>query len=870
MEHEERLKAALAHRYAIEREIGSGGMATVYLATDIRHERKVALKVLRPDLAASLGAERFLQEVRVTANLTHPHILPLHDSGEADGFLFYVMPFIEGESLRDRLVREHELPVTEAARILRDVVDALAAAHRLGVVHRDIKPENVLISGRHAMVADFGVAKAVSEATGRHKLTTLGVALGTPSYMAPEQAAADEAIDHRADIYAVGAMAYELLTGRPPFTAGTPQQVLAAQVMEAPLPVTELRASVPPALETLIMQCLEKKPADRWQSAEEMLPHLEAAVTPSGGITPTDMQPVTLPTPGAGRRWLPWGAGFGIAAALAAAYFLFFFEDFRTSPPVEEQRVAVLPLENLTGDASLDGLGLQASNWISDGLAVLTDLLVVVPFSDVMLSSRALSGSGSPAAALVRTWPEETGATTAVVGSYALLGDSLEFRLRVVAADGTVLTPIEPLMGTRSNTSETLGRLQTRVMGAVVGVVAPGHEMAEVATGLTPPHPDALQEYLEAMYRVGSNNQGALENLERAVAIDPDYLNAYLMMVPTLSNLGRREEQDSVCQLIATRSGELVSEQRLWYELECSDDRVVEMNAARRLARNSPGYLYRAALHGVQANRPRAVIGFCREWNPDLSRMTRGWSGAMWNHCLRAFHMVEDYEGELAFIEKWKRWSTSNPDRWQSREAYALFGLGRYDEGVELIEERLSDLTATSDRVDLLDDAAQEADAHGHPDEAIEYWERALDLFSTLSQADLESRGARRGRVEILLYLGQPEEAVEILLGLVEENPDREDDLGRLGIARAKLGERSEAERISEALVLMARPFERGDPTYWRACIAAELGDREEAVRLLSQAIEEQWNVGLRPHRSQYLKPLRGYEPFERLVEPKG
>jgi tetratricopeptide (TPR) repeat protein len=686
--------------------------------------------------------------------------------------------------------------------------------------------------------------------------------------MAPEQAAADEAIDHRADLYAVGAMAYELLTGRPPFTAGTPQQVLAAQVMETPQPVTELRASVPPALETLIMRCLEKKPADRWQSAEEMLPHLEAAATPSGGITPTDMQPVTPPTAGASRRWLPWGAGLGAVTLLAAAYFLFFSGSNATPPPVDEQRVAVLPLENLTGDPSLDGLGLQASNWISDGLA-LTDLLAVVPFSNVVLSSRALSGAVE-SAALSSAWPEETGATIAVVGSYSAFGDSLEFRLRVVDAGGTVLTPVDPLMGTRDNIPQALGRLQSRVFSAVVGVVAPGHELASGSIGLTPPHPDAFQEYLEAMYKVGSDNRGAVENLERAVVIDPDFLNAYLLMSPALSNLRWREKQDSVCQIMATRTEDMVAFQRDWFELECSDDRVAEMNAAGRMARHSPGSLYRAALHGVYANRPRSVIGFCRRWDPDLSRMTRGWSRAMWDFCLRAFHMVEDYEGELAFIEEWKQWATSNPDWWRHREAFALFGLGRYEDGVELIEEQLSDLTATTYRVGLLDQAAQEADAHGHPDDAIEYWERALDSLSTLSQTDLDDAGARRDRAEILLYLGRPEEAVEILLGLVEENPDREDDLGRLGLARAKLGERSEAEKISERLVSMARPFERGDPTYWRACIAAELGDREEAVRLLGQAIEEGWQVGYRPHRSPYLKPLRGFDPFERLVEPSG
>lgn len=286
-----RLSTALADRYNIEREIGAGGMATVYLAHDVKHDRKVAVKVLRPELAAALGPERFLREIKIAARLNHPHILPLHDSGEAHGFLYYVMPYAKGESLREKLVRDGELPIVETVRILREVVDALAKAHSEGVVHRDIKPDNVMLSDRHALVTDFGVAKAVSEATGRQELTTAGVALGTPSYMAPEQAAASEQIDHRADIYAVGAMAYEMLTGAPPFSGTTPQQILATHVTEPPEHVTKRRPSVPPPLAQLVMRCLEKRPADRWQSAEELLDRLDS-LTPSGEVTPSDTAPV--------------------------------------------------------------------------------------------------------------------------------------------------------------------------------------------------------------------------------------------------------------------------------------------------------------------------------------------------------------------------------------------------------------------------------------------------------------------------------------------------------------------------------------------------------------------------------------------------
>ena len=215
-------------------------------------------------------------------------------------FLFYVMPFVEGQSLRERITQQGELPVQEAVRILTEVVDALAYAHSRGVVHRDMKPDNVMLSGRHALVMDFGVAKALSEATGRQALTTVGVALGTPAYMAPEQAAADPGLDHRVDIYAVGVMGYELLTGRPPFVGMSSQQVLAAHVTQAPDPITARRPSCPPALAALIMKCLEKRPADRWQTADELLHQLEALGTPSGGMTPT----AAVPAVAAGREGL--------------------------------------------------------------------------------------------------------------------------------------------------------------------------------------------------------------------------------------------------------------------------------------------------------------------------------------------------------------------------------------------------------------------------------------------------------------------------------------------------------------------------------------------------------------------------------------
>lgn len=334
------LREGLADRYRIERELGAGGMATVYLAHDLRHDRKVALKVLRDDLTASLGKERFLREINIAAGLTHPHVLPLHDSGEVAGQLYYVMPFVDGQSLRQKLARDGELPVAEALRILRDVADALSEAHRLGVVHRDLKPENVMLRGRHALVADFGVAKALSEATGRHSLTTVGVALGTPTYMSPEQATADPHVDHRSDVYAFGVLAYELLAGVPPFVGNTPQEVLAAHVTRAPVSVHEHRPSLAPALTALVMRCLEKKPADRWQSAEDLVSALESLMTPSGGITPTNTAPVAsvagpAAAPRARRRaWLVAGA---VAVIALVAYGAWRWDSPPPMPTVRRQ-----------------------------------------------------------------------------------------------------------------------------------------------------------------------------------------------------------------------------------------------------------------------------------------------------------------------------------------------------------------------------------------------------------------------------------------------------------------------------------------------------------------------------------------------------
>ncbi len=374
----DRLKTALADRYSIEEEVGAGGMATVYRAEDLKHHRKVAVKVLRPELAAVLGAERFLKEIEVTANLQHPHILPLFDSGEADGFLYYVMPFVEGESLADKLYREGQLSLEESIAMAEQVAAALDYAHAHGVVHRDIKPDNIMLSSGEAIVSDFGIARAVN-AAGGEQLTGTGMALGTPAYMSPEQCAGDSDIDGRTDIYALGSLLYELLAGEPPYTGPTAQAIIAKRMSEPVPQVSTLRETVPQTVEAAINKALAKTPADRFATAGEFADALNpSVVTPATGSAP--------------RR-----VGFATAAVLAVIAIVA-VAIIRTGgsadadgtalvAPLAQRSIAVLPFDDMSAD--------QDQEYMSDGIAEeLLNLLARIPELRVISRTSAFSFKG--------------------------------------------------------------------------------------------------------------------------------------------------------------------------------------------------------------------------------------------------------------------------------------------------------------------------------------------------------------------------------------------------------------------------------------------------------------------------------------------
>jgi len=522
------LERTLGDVYLFERELGGGGMSRVFLAEDRTLQRQVVVKLLQQDMAAGVSPERFRREIQLAAKLQHPHIVPLLSSGEVAGTPYFTMPFIDGESLRARLARQGELPVTESVRILRHVASALAYAHKHGVVHRDIKPDNVMLADDFALVTDFGVAKAlsVSAASDSSGLTSIGLAIGTPAYMSPEQALAEPTVDHRADIYAWGVMAYEMLTGLPPFKRASAQATLAAQAIEAPEPIDKKRPGLPPALASLVMKCLEKRPADRPQSASEVLSVLDSIVTSTGGTVPTTLPP-------ARKRRLPPAAiaGAGIILLAAIGGLLYKRGAFTSSGGggAEVTSVAVLPLANVEGDT--------ASDYFSDGMTdELANALGKLPGLRVASRTSAYAFKGrkdADAAEIGRKLHVQA----FLAGTVRRAGD----RLRVTAqltnvSDGLELwsdsyeRPATDVFKVQDDIARRIADALKLKLGA--GAVASTASASAASRGTE--NLEAYDSYLRGIYlwnRRGADNlTRSITYFERAVAIDPQYGRAYAGM----------------------------------------------------------------------------------------------------------------------------------------------------------------------------------------------------------------------------------------------------------------------------------------------------------------------------------------------------
>jgi serine/threonine protein kinase/tetratricopeptide (TPR) repeat protein len=502
-----RLNAALEGRYSVERELGEGGMATVYLAKDLKHNRNVALKVLNPEFAAVIGAERFLAEIETTANLQHPHILPLHDSGVADGLLFYVMPYVEGESLREKLDREQQLSVDEAVGLTTAVAEALQAAHEQGVIHRDIKPANILLSRGSPLVADFGVALAVS-AAGGDRLTETGLSMGTPHYMSPEQAAGESRIDARSDIYSLAAMLYEMLAGEPPYTGPTTQVILTKRLVEPVPSVRRIRDKVPASIDAAIQQALAPVPADRFATTGEF----------TAALTTTVVSELKKSV-----RWKPWAAA-GVAAALVTAALVTELGrsgGVETAELIDPNSIVVLPFVNMSSDPEQE--------YMSDGIAEeLLSLLARIPELKVISRTTAFSFKGRNDLT-VGEIAAQLGVSHVLEGSVRKAGNTIRITAQLIEAQSDAHLWSE----TYDRTLDDIFAVQDEIAAKVVS------ELRVTLLGELPQvretDPEAYSLFLQARHISNTAiTQGDFETvvstLERVFEIDPDYAPAYVLL----------------------------------------------------------------------------------------------------------------------------------------------------------------------------------------------------------------------------------------------------------------------------------------------------------------------------------------------------
>jgi serine/threonine-protein kinase len=596
----ERLKSALADRYAVESEIGRGGMAVVFVAEDLKHHRKVALKVLHPELGAAVGGERFLREIETVAGLTHPHVLPLYDSGEANGLLFYVMPWVQGESLRQLLEREKQLPLEDALRITSEVADALDHAHRNGVIHRDIKPGNILLEEGHAVVTDFGIARAISEAGGQ-KVTASGMAVGTPAYMSPEQAAGGTA-DERSDIYALACVLYEMLAGEPPLTGPTPQAIVARRMAETPTPLPLMRDTVPSALDTTVGKALSKAPADRYRSARDFSDALASLAGP--GVAVTEGSTHQLTRPADRHRLFPWAVAAVAVVVLAVAVWRQ-TESPRTRAGAADLRsIAVLPFATRTSA--------EEDLYFAEGMhdEILTQLqkiesLVVISRTSVMQYRDT-----------DKTIPEiadELGVTTVLEGGVQRAGDRVRVNVQLIdaATDSHLWANTYEEEMTTASVFAIQTDLTTKIARALEATLTP--EVEGQLERLPTENLAAYDLYTRGLYLFNKGTEkddleGAVELFQRAIDEDPDYADAYVGLAvaylwleyfghwveddalpPASAAVERALELDETLAEAHSANGYLLTIDRLYEEAEQEHLRALELSPGSAYAHNRYG-----------------------------------------------------------------------------------------------------------------------------------------------------------------------------------------------------------------------------------------------------------------------------------------
>jgi tetratricopeptide (TPR) repeat protein len=892
----DQLARALADRYRLERELGAGGMATVYLAQDLRHDREVALKVLRPELAAALGVERFLQEIKVTASLQHPHILPLFDSGalpdeygRAMARPYYVMPFVQGESLRDRLNREHQLPIEEAVRLAAEVADALAEAHRHGVIHRDIKPENILLSAGHAVVSDFGIARAVS-AAGGERLTGTGVTIGTPAYMSPEQAAGDQ-VDGRSDVYALGCVLFEMLAGEPPYTGPTAQVVIAKRLSEPVPKLRTARDTVPDALDQVVAKALARVPADRFAGAGDLrqaLLDLEAAVRGPTGATAAVGRLEVRERRRPGGRLVALGL---TAVGILTTVLLARGRSGRVTSTdgLDPKRVAVGVFENQTGDTAFAPLGRMAADWLVQGL-VRTGVLNVLDAA--MLYTPASAGSGTPAGAI--DLARRNGAGLAVAGRYYRSGDSILFAATVLdVVSGTVRQSLDAIATGVAEPLAAVEQLRQRVASVLVASADPRGRVLSASS--QPPMYDAYRDFVQAQefYWQGRFEE-ALPAYRRALLRDTSFLSAAAELLVATVSVNRCELADSIMRELELRADRLTRIERLRLgssRARCARDFEQGLRLLRQADATAPGWSvarWGLAAHARRANRPKEALAALRALDPrrDLGWISDEGKVFYWREMLWAYHILGDTEAEqrtARYLE------VAAPGRlatayFTSLSRVATGPPGAAVEALEGVERLPSDPPlAAGERAGrsspewvatpayVLYEIATELGAHGDSAGARDLAARAVNW---LGSRPLEESGRPVTRYLLALaleLLGRVDSASAQVRQLVTEQPDNVEYRGRLGVLAARRGDRALAMATDDWLARLPPVFPPNGPHLERVRIAAVLGDRDRALQLL-----ETIPFGSHPvdvflfHSDPAFASLRGDPRWIRFLKPRG
>jgi len=812
---QEALGAALDGRYALQREIGRGGMATVYLARERKHDRPVVIKVLDPSIAHLFGAERFLREVRIAATLAHPHIVPLIDSGEADGFLYYVMPWMEGETLRERL-RRGRPSLPEAMGVLRDVAGALSFAHGAGIVHRDLKPENVLLTDGHAYLLDFGIAKLLDESPEAATLTSPGFPLGTRRYMAPEQAVGAADVDARADIYAWGVLAAEVLTGVPLPAAdaeGAAERLLASH------------DELPPALTALIQSCVATEPARRPATMRELVEWLDAMA-----LTPVSTPAQAPPAPR--RRGLLLAVS--VAAVVLVPALALWRRDAATDGASPAEPVAVTVLRNETGDSTLDVLGRFAGDWVTEGLQR-TGLVRVVPWSEARVASERATAAGTP---LVAALHDQLRAGTVVTGSIYLRRDTLHFHGQLIdARSGRLVSSLTPVLVPADSSESGIVRLRDRVMGAVAAM-----RDTRVATlpefTASPPSFPAYQAFdLGFDHFLGQRYREALGAFREAFARDTTFTLALLLGARAAWNSANYAVADSLVTRARAQSRDLgtyhESVLRFLEALlagEGARARVAIQRAAAIAPHSRASFDLAASL--LNAGYARDARAQLLRMDPDKGELL-GWS-SYWTQRAHAEYLLGAHDEEARAAREMAR---RYPDRRvaQVREARALSAGGNVralDSALAAWDSLPADVYWSRGAAMVV--AGEELMRRGRDAEGRAYAERAVTWLTNRLVAIPTDRSHRYWLGSALYDLGRFEQAQPYFEGLARDFPERLQFRGLAAVTAARRGDIAAAERWLGT----ASPRERGEYLSYQARLAAIAGDTERAISLLTSALD--------------------------------